>query len=130
MSNRKTSVGVACAPAARTSRPAARRAAHGVVDLHRQLLDTAFDLSVEYDTLPAGSVLRCFARAVHLARLKGVEGRPPPRGGPPDRRVEPAEPGGQGHPPGTHSRRAACHAPDPAPPGPAPQRCPAIACGT
>ena len=51
-----------------------KTAAHGVVDLHRQLLETAFDLSVEYDTLPAGSVLRCFARAVHLARLKGVEG--------------------------------------------------------
>ena len=73
MSNQKTSVG-----AARRRGPdfSARGtgAAHGVVDLHRQLLETAFDLSVEYDTLPAGSVLRCFARAVHLARLKGVEG--------------------------------------------------------
>jgi hypothetical protein len=73
MSNQKTPVGVA-----RARRPdiSARGTAtvHGVVDLHRQLLETAFDLSVEYDTLPAGSVLRCFARAVHLARLKGVEG--------------------------------------------------------
>ncbi len=73
MSNQKTSVG-----AARARRPAGSDhgtgTAHGVMDLHRELLDTAFDLSVKYDALPAGSVLRCFARAVHLARLKGAEG--------------------------------------------------------
>jgi hypothetical protein len=70
MSNQKTSTGVS-----RARRPdRGTGTAHGVVDLHRELLDTAFDLSVQYDALPAGSVLRCFARAVHLARLKGAEG--------------------------------------------------------
>src|SRR6476660_5157681 len=71
MSNQPTSVDVARAP--RPSYPRAGSAT-GVVDLHRQLLDVAFDLSVEFDTLPAGSVLRCFARSVHLARLQGAEG--------------------------------------------------------
>jgi len=77
MSNQKTSVDVARARRGRQDAFALDRGtgtAHGVVDLHRQLLETAFDLSVEYDTLPAGSVLRCFARAVHLARLQGAEG--------------------------------------------------------
>jgi len=71
MSNQTTSAGVA---RARRGSGSDRAGAHGVVDLHRQLLEIAFDLSVEFDTLPAGSVLRCFARAVHLARLKGAEG--------------------------------------------------------
>ena len=71
MSNQKTSADVA---RARRGSDRSAGAATGVVDLHRQLLDLAFDLSVEFDTLPAGSVLRCFARAVHLARLQGAEG--------------------------------------------------------
>src|SRR6476620_8358057 len=71
MSNQKTSVDLARARR-RSERGAGTTT--GVVDLHRQLLDIAFDLSVEFDTLPAGSVLRCFARAVHLARLQGAEG--------------------------------------------------------
>jgi len=77
MSNQKTSVDVARARRGRQDAFALDRGtgtAHGVVDLHRQLLETAFDLSVEYDTLPAGSVLRCFARAVRMARMKGAEG--------------------------------------------------------
>ena len=77
MSNQKTSVDEARARRPRQGISALDRGtgtAHGVVDLHRQLLDTAFDLSVEYDTLPAGSVLRCFARAVRMARMKGAEG--------------------------------------------------------
>ena len=71
MSNQKTSVDVV---RARRRPDRGAGAVTGVVDLHRQLLDIAFDLSVEFDTLPAGSVLRCFARAVHLARLKGADG--------------------------------------------------------
>lgn len=74
MSNQTTSVGEARARRRRRSADRGTASAHGVVDLHRQLLDTAFDLSTEFDTLPAGSVLRCFSRAVHLARLKGAEG--------------------------------------------------------
>lgn len=68
MSNQKTSVDLARARR-RSERGAG--ASTGVVDLHRQLLDIAFDLSVEFDTLPAGSVLRCFARAAHRARMAG-----------------------------------------------------------
>jgi hypothetical protein len=71
MSNQKTSADLA---RARRRSDRSGGATTGVVDLHRQLLDIAFDLSVEFDTLPAGSVLRCFARAVHLARLQGAEG--------------------------------------------------------
>jgi hypothetical protein len=77
MSNQTTSVDVAHARLRHAHDPGTDRVggtAHGVVDLHRQLLETAFDLSVEYDTLPAGSVLRCFARAVRMARMKGAEG--------------------------------------------------------
>jgi hypothetical protein len=77
MSNQKTSVAATRARRGRQDPSALDRGtgtAHGVVDLHRQLLETAFDLSVEYDTLPAGSVLRCFARAVRMARMKGAEG--------------------------------------------------------
>jgi len=70
MSNQKTSFDVARA----RRRPDRGGAVTGLVDVHRQLLDIAFDLSVEFDTLPAGSVLRCFARAVHLARLQGADG--------------------------------------------------------
>lgn len=48
--------------------------AHGVVDLHRILLETAGELTAEFDELPAGSVMRCFGRAVKLARAQGVSG--------------------------------------------------------
>jgi hypothetical protein len=78
MSNQKTSATVARARRqdARSSVPdhVTAGGAHTVVDLHRQLLEVAFALSTEYDALPAGSVLRCFARAVHLARLDGAAG--------------------------------------------------------
>jgi hypothetical protein len=78
MSNQKTSATVARAQRrdARSSVPEHVTAggAHTVVDLHRQLLEVAFDLTSEYDVLPPGSVLRCFARAVHLARLDGATG--------------------------------------------------------
>ncbi len=48
--------------------------AHGVVDLHRTLIETAFELTAEFDAIPAGSVMRCFARSVKLARAQGVDG--------------------------------------------------------
>ncbi|MFC4787299.1 hypothetical protein ACT8ZV_22675 [Nocardioides sp. MAHUQ-72] len=60
--------------AAGVRRTAEQADALGVLDLHRQLLETAFDLSQEFDEVPAGSVMRCFARAVHLARLDGASG--------------------------------------------------------
>jgi hypothetical protein len=78
MSNQKTSTTVARARRrdARSSVPehTAAGGAHTVVDLHRQLLEVAFDLTTEHVALPPGSVLRCFARAVHLARLDGATG--------------------------------------------------------
>ena len=48
--------------------------AHGVVDLHRTLLETACELTAEFSELPAGSVMRCFGRSVKLARAQGVSG--------------------------------------------------------
>lgn len=57
----------------RTTRAAAAGTAHDLVDLHRSLLETAFQLSREHQALPAGSVLRCFSRAVHRARLQGID---------------------------------------------------------
>ena len=42
------------------------------IDVNRQLLDCAERLVEEYPDHPAGSVLRCFARAVRLARARGV----------------------------------------------------------
>ena len=48
--------------------------AHGVVDLHRLLLETAGELTAEFSELPAGSVMRCFGRSVKLARAQGVTG--------------------------------------------------------
>jgi hypothetical protein len=78
MSNQKTTATVARALRrdARSSVPehVTGGGAHTVVDLHRQLLEVAFDLTTEFDALPPGSVLRCFARAVHLARLDGAAG--------------------------------------------------------
>ena len=38
-------------------------------DLHRRLLDTAHELVAEFDSLPAGTVLRCFYRTTHQARV-------------------------------------------------------------
>jgi hypothetical protein len=48
--------------------------AHGVVDLHRVLLEVAEELTAEFSELPAGSVMRCFGRSVKLARAQGVSG--------------------------------------------------------
>ena len=73
MSNQTTSAGESRARRAPGS-GRSTASANGVVDLHRRLLETAFDLTLEFDELPAGSVMRCFARAVHLARMKGVAG--------------------------------------------------------
>jgi hypothetical protein len=48
--------------------------AHGVVDQHHRLLETAGELTAEFSEMPAGSVMRCFGRAVKLARAQGVTG--------------------------------------------------------
>lgn len=73
MSNQKTSF--AQARAQRTVRTRTVGAtAHGVVDLHRILLETAGELTAEFAELPAGSVMRCFGRSVKLARVQGVTG--------------------------------------------------------
>ena len=37
-----------------------------------RLLDVAHELVAELDSLPAGTVLRCFFRAAHQARRSGV----------------------------------------------------------
>lgn len=42
-----------------------------VVAVDHQLLDVAERLMTEFEYLTAGSVLRCFARAVHRARRCG-----------------------------------------------------------
>jgi hypothetical protein len=68
MSNQTTSAGTMRA------RRGSAATATGVVDLHRILLDTAFELTAEFDGVPAGSVMRCFARSVKLARAQGVTG--------------------------------------------------------
>ena len=72
MSNHKTSDEVRVRRAAWT-RPVGDTA-HGVVDLHRILLETAAELAAEFGEVPAGSVMRCFGRSVKLARAQGVSG--------------------------------------------------------
>lgn len=42
------------------------------IAVNHQLLDAAEKLVWDYPDHPAGSVLRCFARAVSQARLRGV----------------------------------------------------------
>jgi hypothetical protein len=42
-------------------------------DVHRRLLDTAHELVAEFDSLPAGTVLRCFYRTTHQARLSRTD---------------------------------------------------------
>jgi len=42
-----------------------------VVDVNHELLRVAERLTYEYDGLAAGSVLRCFARAVRSSRAAG-----------------------------------------------------------
>jgi hypothetical protein len=42
-------------------------------DLHESLLETAYEMTDQFDRLPAGSVMRCFFRAVRQARTAGVE---------------------------------------------------------
>lgn len=42
-------------------------------DLQRRLFDTAQELVVEFGSLSAGTVLRCFFRAAHQARLSGID---------------------------------------------------------
>ncbi|NYD41416.1 hypothetical protein [Nocardioides panaciterrulae] len=73
MSNQTTSEGVM---RAHRGAPGADTAATapGVADLHRILLETAFELTAEFDGLPAGSVMRCFGRSVKLARAQGATG--------------------------------------------------------
>ena len=44
---------------------------NAAVLLRRRLLDAAASLADEYGALPAGSVLRCYARAVQLMRREG-----------------------------------------------------------
>jgi hypothetical protein len=39
----------------------------------RRLVDIAYDMVVEFESLPAGTVLRSFFRAAHRARVSGVE---------------------------------------------------------
>ena len=41
------------------------------VSVNHQLLEVAERLTTEFDQLPAGSVMRCFARAVQVARRSG-----------------------------------------------------------
>jgi hypothetical protein len=40
---------------------------------HVRLSDIAHELVTEFESLPAGTVLRCFFRHTHQARLSGVE---------------------------------------------------------
>lgn len=49
---------------------------HAAVEVHRELLDVGARLVSEYVDHPAGSVLRCFARAVRLARRAGALSAP------------------------------------------------------
>ena len=42
-------------------------------DLHERLLETAYEMTDQFHRLPAGSVMRCFFRAVRQARSSGVE---------------------------------------------------------
>jgi len=42
-----------------------------IVTVNHELLSVAERLTVEYDELAAGSVLRCFARAVRTTRASG-----------------------------------------------------------
>lgn len=72
MSNHETSDEVRVRRAAWT-RPVGGTA-HGVVDLHRILLETAGELTAEFSEIPAGSVMRCFGRSVKLARAQGAAG--------------------------------------------------------
>jgi hypothetical protein len=44
---------------------------HDTLVLRRQLMETAEQLTRELPEHPAGSVLRCFARAAHRARMAG-----------------------------------------------------------
>jgi len=74
MSNQTTSAATTRARRRTTTATRGPGSAHGVVDLHRILLDTAFELTAEFDTVPAGSVMRCFARSVKVARARGVDG--------------------------------------------------------
>lgn len=77
MSNQTTSAGATRArrgSQARAVRTAATAHGAGVADLHRILLETAFELTAEFDGVPAGSVMRCFGRSVKLARARGVTG--------------------------------------------------------
>jgi len=41
------------------------------VTVNHQLLEVAERLTAEFDHVPAGSVMRCFARAVQVARRSG-----------------------------------------------------------
>jgi hypothetical protein len=41
------------------------------VTVNHQMLEVAERLTAEFDQLPAGSVMRCFARAVQVARRSG-----------------------------------------------------------
>ena len=74
MSNQRTPVDEVRARRGAWARPAAGSTAHGVVDLHHLLLETAGELTTEFSEVPAGSVMRCFGRAVKLARAQGVSG--------------------------------------------------------
>jgi hypothetical protein len=47
--------------------------------LRRALLSEATSLVTEFDSHPAGSVLRCYARAVHRRRLAGCGDEDLPR---------------------------------------------------
>ena len=99
MSNQKTSADCGARPPPFGPQ---RRTTTGVVDLHRQLLDIAFDLSVEFDTLPG----RVGAAVLRARRPAGPdEGR---RGCPRSRR----------RPAGSPSRACAAGRPEQHPPGP------------
>jgi len=46
---------------------------NSAVTLRRRLVDAAASLADEYGGHPAGSVLRCYARAVQLMRVAGCQ---------------------------------------------------------
>ena len=73
MINQKTSYGEVRARRSLATRSTGATA-HGVVDLHRMLLETACELTAEFSEIPAGSVMRCFGRSVKLARAQGATG--------------------------------------------------------
>jgi hypothetical protein len=41
--------------------------------MRHEVAETGYELAREFATIPPGSVLRCYSRAVHAARLAGTD---------------------------------------------------------